>query len=131
MRDSPYANMREACHVLRHIGRPLTVSEPCLGLAGWMRLSCIAQASVVIVNGYEWDKDFKTYYDQISRACPNAQLFWESTDLELIEPSCVKDSEMLVAGPPCAAFSNSGYRLGSLDVRSQIYEKVVDMKTDI
>ena len=50
----------QAAFVLRHIGRPLVVSEPCTGLCGYKRIAQIAGARYRIVNALETDRRYHT-----------------------------------------------------------------------
>ncbi|CAK0877406.1 unnamed protein product [Prorocentrum cordatum] len=117
-------------HVLRYLGRPLHVIEPCVGLGGFREFCRLSEVSYHSSGAFDFHPSFQGFYDNVNQgtSTPEAKglrLGPVDGDVMGLPIEELQDAELLLSGPPCQPFAEGGRHGGADDPRSEVYETVV------
>ncbi|CAK0861214.1 unnamed protein product [Prorocentrum cordatum] len=117
-------------HVLRYLGRPLHVIEPCVGLGGFREFCRLPEVSYHSSGAFDFHPSFQGFYDNVNQgtSTPEAKglrLGPVDGDVMGLPIEELQDAELLLSGPPCQPFAEGGRHGGADDPRSEVYETVV------
>lgn len=120
--------------VLRHLKRPLTVSEPCTGLGAFRRITALASSTGKMVNCCDVETRYANYYYRSSfdvPQCPMHVACGKMGDITQVQMQDVEDAEVFISGPPCRPWTVAGPRLGLQDPLADVFQRVLDMIVEL
>ncbi|CAE7550199.1 ngoPIIM [Symbiodinium sp. CCMP2592] len=123
--DTEIAGYR-AGRVLRVLGRPLRVTEPCVGLGGLRRLCELSGSQYLSTQGFDTEASLLPYYNNLQRFCGasgvQALRLGTDGDVEKVNPESLLPVEAIVAGPPCQPWAGTGQQQGTADARASVMD---------
>ncbi|CAE7273226.1 ngoPIIM [Symbiodinium natans] len=118
-----------AGRVLRALGRPLRVTEPCVGLGGLRRLCELSHSEHCESQAFDTEASLISYYRGLAKHMGAGSLdkmkLGSDGDILNLSVETLQPSEVFAAGPPCGPWAATGARMGTSDSRSDVMDTCV------
>ena len=116
-----------AGRVLRVLGRPLRVTEPCVGLGGFRRLCEMSASAHCFTQAFDSEESLKPYYARLAKDAGNSAVgsglhLGKAGDVQAIPLEALQPTEAFTAGPPCQPWAPTGHKQGTADERSGVMD---------
>ena len=118
-----------AGRVLRVLGRPVRVTEPCLGLGGLRRLCQLCESPYRPTQAFDVDDALSAYHKGLQQQQQDMEeglhIGEFAGDVNTFPLASLEPTEIFCAGPPCQPWAGTGKGDGVLNERSDVFETCV------